>query len=239
MEKLKKWFDNYWYHYKWPTILAAVAVLFISVSVAQCASRVINDALILYAGPLDMTPNEKAAIEKAVSSVLPYDKTGDGELLCELTDITILTDEQILAYKKEAAEYGESVYVNMQNINTARNAFVSEMFAGESVVCIVDPGQYESILKQGGWRPIADILGYTPDSAYDSYGIEFAKTKFYKYFTACHIIPDDSIICVKQPSVISEFKPEEARDENFVFGEQLFKSIVEFEYPIGYEETGE
>ena len=57
--KIKYWFQNYWYYYKWPVILAVFFVVVIVFCVVQSESREDADAYILFAGPKFFELGEK------------------------------------------------------------------------------------------------------------------------------------------------------------------------------------
>ena len=41
--KFIKWLDNFWYHYKWPTIIVAFFLFVGVVCFAQCSTRATGD----------------------------------------------------------------------------------------------------------------------------------------------------------------------------------------------------
>lgn len=234
MEKFKKWLDNYWYHYKWLTIFVLVAVFFLAVTVTQSVTNTNCDALILYAGPFDMTVNQKTELEGAFSSLLEKDANGDGKKLCQINEIVVMTREQLESAKAEALEEGIVMTVHKENLTNAQNSFTSELFAGESVICLVDPAQYQNVLANNGWVKLEDTIGYRPDNAFDDYSIKFSDTQFSQYYTACSILPDNMLLCIKQRSIVSSFSSEEKEAEKYNYSIELFKNILDFEFPIGY-----
>ncbi len=240
MEKFKKWLDNYWYHYKWPTIFVLVAAIFLGVTVTQSVTKVNSDALILYAGPFDMTVNQKTELERAFSSLLEKDANGDGKKMCAVNEIVVMTREQAESAKEEAlVEEGVVLSIHKQNLTDAQKAFTSELFAGESVICLVDPAQYQNVLANNGWVRLEDAIGYIPDNAFDDYSIRFSDTPFSQYYTACSILPDNMLLCIKQRSIVSSFSSEKKEEEKYKYSIELFKNILDFEFPIGYTpETG-
>lgn len=47
---MKKWLENYWYHYKWHTLIGGAAIILVVVLIAQLAAKVNYDALFMYVG---------------------------------------------------------------------------------------------------------------------------------------------------------------------------------------------
>ena len=79
MEKILKWLDNFWYHYKWHTIIGAVFAVFLAVCIGQMASKDKIDSYIMYAGPIALTAQEIEDIEGAFETVV-RDYNGDGSM---------------------------------------------------------------------------------------------------------------------------------------------------------------
>ena len=47
---MKKWLENYWYHYKWHTLISGAAIILVAVLIVQLAAKVNYDALFMYVG---------------------------------------------------------------------------------------------------------------------------------------------------------------------------------------------
>ncbi|MBR7161245.1 MAG: hypothetical protein IKD07_02395, partial [Clostridia bacterium] len=79
MSKFSKWLDNYWYHYKWHTILVGAAIIILVVCMWQVSTTEKHDVIIVYAGPNCLSTTEVRELEDAISGILPEDKDGNGE----------------------------------------------------------------------------------------------------------------------------------------------------------------
>ena len=71
--KFLAWFDNYWYHYKWVTIVVAFFLVVFSICIIQSCTNKPADILVTYAGPVSLNVDEKANIERVFSRALPDD----------------------------------------------------------------------------------------------------------------------------------------------------------------------
>ena len=49
--KFTRWLDNFWYHYKWTTIIAVFALFVVLVCTLQMCNKDKNDVSVLSAGP--------------------------------------------------------------------------------------------------------------------------------------------------------------------------------------------
>ena len=74
-----KWLDNYWYHYKWHTIIVGIVAVILIVCFWQMGSTKKHDTVIVYAGPMCLTTNETLQLQEVLSGVLPSDKDKNGE----------------------------------------------------------------------------------------------------------------------------------------------------------------
>ena len=74
--KFARWFDNYWYHYKWVTLGAIFLVIVIIVAVFQSVEKKKEDITLVYAGPTYITPSQTVSIQEVFNTVMPEDFDG-------------------------------------------------------------------------------------------------------------------------------------------------------------------
>ena len=48
--KVTKWFENYWYYYKWRVIIAVFLIFVVIVCTAQACANTDDDMIVIYAG---------------------------------------------------------------------------------------------------------------------------------------------------------------------------------------------
>lgn len=232
-KKIYKWFDNYWYHYKWQTLIALFFIVFIAVSVQQCASNVDDDVTILYAGPVQFTGNQTLEMSSALKAVMSEDYNGDGVLQAEIYSILLLTDKQVEDAKTNANADGEVLVYNQQTLNDNRTKFSTQIFAGETVICLLDPNWYSDVYKSGGFAKLKDILGYEPDYMIDECSVYLKDTPFAQYFTAMQAFPDDTILCVRTLSTVTSFLSQSSQQQNYENQLDMFRCIMNFTLPEG------
>ena len=104
-----KWLDNFWYHYKWHTIIAAFFALILIVSLVQCASVEETDVKVSVAGNVVLGDAEQEGLKKLLGDVCPRDLDGDGEKNASLSIFSVFNEEQLedhfTYYDEEAGEY--------------------------------------------------------------------------------------------------------------------------------------
>lgn len=227
--------ENFWYHHKWKTIIIGFVVMLLVVCIAQAGSRDKTDVYVMYAGPGFITANEARQVQDAMKQQMD-DYNGDGEKGILLADFNYLSPAQIEEKKALAAEQGVDLTIDNYGNAAVLEQYEMEVIAGESVIYILDPGLYENVKKAGGLLPLTEVLGETPEGAVDEYGIRFSETKFARFYTAMNVFPEDSILCIRRVSTMSVFKGQKKTERLHSWHVDLFTNIVNFQFPEGYTE---
>lgn len=225
MEKFRKWLDNYWYHYKWHTIITLFVVVFVAVCSAQMLSKEKIDVYVMYAGPSAFGATGVSEVENAFVQ-LTDDTNGDGKKTVEFIDLTVMTDEQIEAERKKAEAEGIKYNLNVDYIRDTREKFRLQVATGDAYICLLDPQMYMLDRDVGAYRKLSDI-GVNSEYAYDEYAIRFKDTEFGK-LSAFSKVPDDTLICFRILPAISKTK---GKSEQAKYDAQLevFKKAVSSE----------
>lgn len=222
--------ENYWYHHKWTTIIVGVALLIVLICTMQMCGKETPDVYVMYAGPGFMTANEAREVQNSFRQVME-DYNEDGERGVMLTSINYLTDAQIKEKLDIAKQEGVDLIIDYAGNNDAYERFSLEVLAGESVICILDPFFYAQLQSAGALMTLEEALGYVPAEAIDAYGVRFRDTAFSEFFTATHVFPEDSILCIRRVSVMSAFKGQKKTERAHSYHTELFRSLMEFSMP--------
>lgn len=227
--RIWKWLDNYWYHYKTPTLIFG----FLAITVIICATQMITkteaDAYVLYAGPEEFTPNEVREIQNSFQLVMNNDANGDGKKQCEIINLLLMTDEQIAQAQENAAAEGLVLVYNPQTIKENQNKFTSHLLSGEASILLLDPSWYNNIKDNGGFARLSDVLGYVPEGALDDYAIRLKDTLFGQYFSSFNSYPDDTLLCLRVQSTVSSFKSLSKQDAWYENQVKMFKTLFAFD----------
>lgn len=229
MKKILKWLDNYWYHYKWQTIIGVSFAVIIVVLVMQFASKTDYDISVIYAGPEAPTANQTREMENALASLVSEDMNGDGKKNATILNFFLLTEKQKEQKVKEADERGEMVGFNAAEIQDTRNSFTTHVFTGESMICLLDPEWYDLIREQDGFLELSEIFDSVPEYAVDGFAVRLCDTPFAKFYNIFSILPDDTLLCFRRPSTASLLGDRDKENEKYAKNKEIFKSIVEFE----------
>lgn len=231
---LKKKLENFWYHYKWTTIVVAFFVLLLGIGIVQMISKEDYDAQVLYAGP-SVTLIEQGAddrISSAFSRLLSDDHNGDGKKNILLHSYTVISDEQLAERQEEAKKENDSVYYDPSLRKNAISNISSLMATGEVAICLFDPYVYGVFDDQEGFAPLSEILGYTPEGAQDEYTIRLKDTEFGSYFSCFDALPDDTLLCIrKEPYAMGFMSSKKQLQENYAYSCELFRAIMAFQSP--------
>lgn len=234
MSRILKWFDNYWYHYKWTTIIVFAFVIFFGIAISQMVNKDEADINVLYAGPHVFSYSEISEVENAFEALMS-DYNGDGKKTANLLDISIMTEEQILTARAEAEANGEDdFFINKQAMMDAERNFNTQIFAGESIICLLDPYWYNEVKVASGFMPLKDVIGYKPENALDDYGICLKDTDFGKYFTAFQYMPDDTVLAIRRISTTSIFKGVKSEEERHKWHVEMLNALLDFDLPDGF-----
>jgi len=77
--KFLRWLDNYWYHYKWVTIVVSFFLIVGIICTVQMCSAEEPDSCVLYAGPYLMDSTQAENFRQVMCNVLPRDFDGNGK----------------------------------------------------------------------------------------------------------------------------------------------------------------
>ncbi len=204
--------ENYWYHYKWHTIIGIFALVVTVICCAQCALRREYDAMIMYAGNFRVANEYK---ENSLESIMKEDYNGDGEKNVSLFQLILNIEEKDGEY-----EYfdGVSQIEELQRLEI-------EIVSGDSAIYILHPYIYEQYRHL--MRPLSDIFGTIPPVALDEYGIELKSLPAYRETTLMYY-PENYILCMRNKRVENTLIAKADSDGYYSGNEAYFKDLVEY-----------
>ena len=218
--KVWRWFDNFWYHYKWQTIIAAVglfAVLFCTLTMCR---RKEPDFYFYYAGQGEFSGDEQRAIVSSLSKAAGEDGR-DAEV--SVTFLFLMTNDQIKRFGEEHA--GDGLSVNGGQIGQNRELLSNEIMTGNALIMFFDPEVLaETQASSDAFLPIRSYApADTPEEAFSGeYGIDLRYTVF-AADPAFAAFPEGTVVAIRNGiSALALFQREEAL-ENRARYETLLK----------------
>lgn len=229
MIKFKKWFENYWYHYKWITLIIGFFVISGIVMAVQFIQKVDYDSLILYTGPDMPTANEQRDIENAFEQMMSADLNGDGKYVASLDPLFLMTDEQLKDEKYSVDENGSPILINTSEMVKTKERYTTQIFTGEAVICLLDPAWYDEAYRQQAFVPLNELIDEIPEGTYNDSALYLHQTAFGQYFDCFDALPEDTLICFRRMSSTGAFKSKKREQEKYDYNKALFIEILEFD----------
>lgn len=238
-----KWIENFWYHYKWHTIVALFFAVLLTVLIVQLAGREKYDISVIYSGPAKLDGGKLEKISAAFTELMDEDYNGDGKINAVTYGKYILSPEQQKELEEEAdrlndeasqgSEDGKKVeYMFIYTAEDRSNALskvTTLVTTGEAVICLMDKYTYDIFNDNDAFARLSDVIGYKPEYARDDYSVYLKDTDFGKYFkSSFDLLPDDTILCIRKKATVGVSR---GFDEVYAAHTELFKKIFEFKMP--------
>lgn len=223
--RFAKWFENFWYHYKWLTIGIAVALVIVLVCVLQTCSRKKEDLIMTYAGPVVLSMGELEDVSAVLGAVMPYDFDENGEKCVAWTTYQIYSEEQIGA-EAETDENGQTqVFIDRSFNSDQYKTYSSYLKTGETSIFLLDPWLYEELAATDHLMPLSEVLDEIPEGAVGTCGVRLGDTDLYEKYAVLRRLPADTVICLMKQYVIGK----SSDDEAYRFECDMFRAIVTYE----------
>ncbi len=225
----KKAFENFWYYYKWHTIVGIFLVFCAVVIISQMAGRTTYDAHVMYTGSLFLDKETAQSmvdsigeISKNADNAADADYTGDGELTVDLSTRVYISPELAEEYQEE-----DIYYNHVQNVAT-HSDFTNMLMIGEYVILLVDRSLYDQTVDAGAFLAWEETVGYTPDGAIDDYGIAISSLPLYE-MNGFRQLPEDTVLCCRAKSYVNKFNKNVQNEELYKAELILFAQLITYQ----------
>ena len=228
--------DNFWYHYKWHTIIALFVVIVITVCAVQCAGNTDYDIQVLYAGNhhFARTASDGGFSDylETVSSFsdLADDYNEDGEVNVSFLDLYLLTKEEIAEIEKNP-EGGTSVSYQLLQENTTM--LKNNLDMSDYYVCFLSERLFRQYSEgESNLGRFAKIADYTKEGAeYDfvsEYGIRLSSLDVKDMPGISGLDAEDTIVCIRKISAMSSMFSKKESERQFARSEDLLRKILSY-----------
>lgn len=198
---LKK-LDNYFYHYKWHTVIALFLVVAIIVCCFQTCSKEPYDVEIMYAGPKNLNDKQTVIDIQNAFSAFATDQNGDGTVVARL--VAYWVDERYYSGGDGDSAGTDVAYLANSSL-TNEDAYHDEIKAGNLSICLVSPYLFYQVHKEGGFVRIDEMLPTLDESVYrvgedgsvNHYAVVLKKTPLGS-LPGLSSLPDDTILCLRK-----------------------------------------
>ncbi|MBQ8004875.1 MAG: hypothetical protein IJ303_00990 [Clostridia bacterium] len=219
-----KWFDNFWYHYKWPTLGIIFALFVVIICSLQMCEKEKVDAYVMYGGPCEIEGDVLINLRSALKAALPEDINGDGEKYVEVVSHYIMSKDEIEAAREN--ESADDFYIDPAFIAQNKQKFDNLIVAGEYSVCLLSPYLYEEVKTAGGFMPLEEMFDEIPVGAIDEYGIKLSETDFGSSFPGVNSLPPDTVLCMRRIGTLSAFLSKGSTEREYEQAMKLFRAIA-------------
>lgn len=200
MKKFLSWLDNYWYHYKWHTLIALVFIITFAVGFGQIAVEKNDyDVYALYAGPeyLHREPHDRIIAD--IKNVAEKVSGDDEEKDINLQMLVYLTDEQIAAQKEEVEAKGEMFTFDYLENNNVFETYMKQLVSGENVIMFLDPSMYEVAESNEALYKVEEVLGHkVPGLKESGMGVTLSESGLIDKYPSFAALPGDCVVCFKK-----------------------------------------
>ena len=228
-----RWLDNFWYHYKWHTLIALFVVFVIVVCTLQTCSRESYDIHILYAGNREIkrTSSSGGVIEYETFlddlSRVSEDFDGNGKIGVSLKTLFSLTAEEI-----EKVEATPGMEVNYTLLQQDASTLSGLLTVGDYYLCFLSESVYRDKRERDGVPLFVSLTPYTAgiegvryvDGAEDAV---YLSSLSFGSLPLLSELPEDTVICLRALTPVAEQTDRNSRT-TFERSETVLKNILSY-----------
>ena len=227
----KEWISNFFYHYKWHTVIALFLIFAVVVCSLQMCSRTKYDIYVMYAGGTDIDMTVSSATGQSeylllCDAIKKYSEDFDesGSKVVNLQNLFLPSEEQIA--KIEADREHE---VNYTLISDNYEVFRQNIHTGEYYICFIAEHIYNEWTSGDKTPPFAKIGQYADsDKDYEyagEYGIYLRSTDLYSE-PGFSMLGEDTVICIRLYSEVSILFGDKENLEVYKNSEQVLRNML-------------
>ena len=215
----RDWIENFWYHYKWHSLIALFLVFTLTICSLQMCSKQSYDVYIMYAGEADIRrtsdDGDISPYHTVVKSLRTKcdDYNGDGSVNVEFMNLFVPTTEQISEYEKIMG-----VEVNYALVNDNLSTMNDTMSYSEYYICFMSESRFLDFDSRNNGAMFTPIKQFAnPDKSYEyasERGIYLSSTDFYS-LPGIKDLPEDTVVCLRTLSAVASHFNKSSNEENY------------------------
>ncbi len=215
MEKAKAWFENYWYHYKWVTIIVISSIIALIVCLVQCTKKEDYTMYALYAGHVYIGGEQSKQLTEAIGNYTDSDNK----------NISVNSFVYVSKEKKEEYEQGDAYYnagMNMQQ----REDFFEFLYAANFNMLILDSELYSQIKHDEILKPISEISETAASKSEDGFCIKLTDTSLPTKYSIFEKMGKNTVLCFRKKILIQDLASKN-NTEKYQYQLSVFKKMIE------------
>ena len=232
-----KWLDNFWYHYKWHTIVILFVIIVGVMLILQMCSKPDYDLHVLYAGDDRISSSREGGdlseYEKMLSDLkrISPDVDDDGERVVDFLNLFVANDEELAALeaKGESTEGADSLI--REDAETLEFSIVS----GDYYLLFLSERLFLEYAEEFGDTMFAPLSGYASADEVEfvgegSLGIRLSTIEGFASLGAVSSLDTaDTVVCLRRVTEVSAFWNKSRNESNFKAAEAALKIILSYE----------
>ena len=227
--KIKNWFHNYWYYYKWRVII----VSFFIVVIAFCSIQFFihnekTDVTVAIIGPFFPSQNSERDIGNAFCQIMGRDLNGDGKKNATVIITSAFTDDEIIEAIGENAELSEKMKYAQFTVSNVESRVSNQIFAGDANILLLDEFWYERLKSANALSKITEIVPDTKYTVTDEYYVTLSETRFGQFFDSLGSLPEGTRICFRVLPSSSAFTGKKQSEQNYENSKEVLRSILSY-----------
>lgn len=227
-----KWLDNFWYHYKWHTVVAIFLVIAVTVTSLQMCKKTSYDAYILYAGNHEISRTSTdgdVPYNTMVSSLKRAceDFDNDGSVNISLLNLFVLNADEI----EDALAGTTGKEINQALVTEDTETLKNTLLFGEYYLCFLSERLFLEYDAAYDGALFASLVDYVPEDSncqlISERGVYLASLPFYTLPEVSNL-PDDTVICLRKISDVSNVFGKDENEKNFHRAKAILQNILEY-----------
>lgn len=204
--------ENFWYHYKWHTIVSLILVFVLLFLCLQTCDRNKYSYFAMYAGPKGISANQGLLMATALEQ---------------------MAEEAGLESGKKASLAVYNIYEKDTTGQSSQNfqVFNDDIVTGKSIILALSPTLYTHLLEKNGGIVVLDE--YLPSEGGDNItfvddshrGIKLSSLPLYQK-EGWKDLPEDTVLCLRSPISLANIFNSEKAQKNYIIYETLFRYIL-------------
>ena len=229
-QSFKEWIENYFYHYKWHTVIALVVIFAIVICSLQMCEKTSYDLHVMYAGSEDIRMSAKegdiSEYQKLLSGIKPYvsDANGDGTVNINLLNLYMPSSEEIEEIGKT-----DNNEANLALIAQNNEIFKQNVQYGKYYVCFLSEHLFKKHTEDESTVRFAPIADYAEGNGSvkfaNEYGIYLSSLPIYEK-PGFNLLGEDTVVCIRRVDYISGSFDKDNSLTVFRNSEELLRNLI-------------
>ena len=231
--KFREKVENFWYHYKWHTIIAIFLIIAVTVSTLQMCAKVDFDTYIMYAGAEEIDRksedgdvSEYTAVLSSLKRVVS-DYNEDKEITVSFKNLFVPSEEEL---EQILAEF-PNAQINYSLLEEDNRILLENMRYSDYYICFISKSVYEKYKTMDGVEIFAPLSQYVDadnvPEYYSESAILLSSVGFYS-LPGISDLPADTLICLRRVSAFASKTNGKRAKSEFKNAEEIITKILNY-----------